>query len=360
MTYEPINNVTIMNYGCVRSGSFSLTPLHALIGPNDSGKSTVLRAIRTAAQFGMGTFSRSDNDHQWHPFDPMLELKRPFRISLLYRDVVAYDLHGTDTDAVLMETTRTPDNAQDTLRRLSWNHGGLLSAHPLEPTNLLLARRLTRATMVRFDPDSLRTPSQLIPDASGINFADERGTGLASVFDAIINRDADAFTRIQADVRSRFPSVAKVGLINVSSDHKEIAVTLDDGNRVGANAMSEGLLYYLGFAALRYIAGSRLFLVEEPENGLHPSRIAEVVSILREISKSSQVIIATHSPLVINELQPHEVSVLTRDAEGTHAVLMKDTPDFEERSKVYALGELWLSYANGYDESPLLKGGSRA
>lgn len=31
-----------------------------------------------------------------------------------------------------------------------------------------------------------------------------------------------------------------------------------------------------------------------------------------------------------------------------------DTPNFAERSKVYALGELWLSYANGDDEGPLL------
>ncbi|XYI04308.1 hypothetical protein ACMHYB_09270 [Sorangium sp. So ce1128] len=32
---------------------------------------------------------------------------------------------------------------------------------------------------------------------------------------------------------------------------------------------------------------------------------------------------------------------------------------FEDRSRVYALGELWLSYANGADEAPLLAGGPR-
>ncbi len=34
------------NYGCIRKGGLDLTPLHALIGPNDSGKSTLQRAMR--------------------------------------------------------------------------------------------------------------------------------------------------------------------------------------------------------------------------------------------------------------------------------------------------------------------------
>ena len=62
----------------------------------------------------------------------------------------------------------------------------------------------------------------------------------------------------------------------------------------------------------------------------------------------TQVVMATHSPLVINEMEPHEVSLVTRTPEeGTNVTLMKDTPNFEKRSKVYALGELWLAYADG-------------
>lgn len=35
-----------INYACLKDVKVSLTPLHAFIGPNDSGKSTLLRAIR--------------------------------------------------------------------------------------------------------------------------------------------------------------------------------------------------------------------------------------------------------------------------------------------------------------------------
>jgi hypothetical protein len=79
--------------------------------------------------------------------------------------------------------------------------------------------------------------------------------------------------------------------------------------------------------------------------------------ILRQISQSTQVLIATHSPLVVNELLPREVSVVTRKPDaGTKVTCLADTPDFEARSKVYALGELWIAYANGEDEAPLLEG----
>jgi hypothetical protein len=43
----------------------------------------------------------------------------------------------------------------------------------------------------------------------------------------------------------------------------------------------------------------------------------------------------------------------------TAPAALKDTPGFADRSKVYALGELWLSYSDGKDEAPLLQGGPR-
>jgi predicted ATPase len=96
-------------------------------------------------------------------------------------------------------------------------------------------------------------------------------------------------------------------------------------------------------------------LIEEPENGLHPSRIGDVMRVLREVSKTSQIILATHHPLVINELQSDEVTILTRTPErGTVATPLSHTKNFEQRSKVYALGELWLNYADGEFESDLV------
>ncbi len=113
--------------------------------------------------------------------------------------------------------------------------------------------------------------------------------------------------------------------------------------------------------ALQHVSPAAVLLVEEPENGLHPSRIVEVVGVLRRISESgTQVVLATHSPLVVNELSPAEVSLVTRpEATGTVVTPIAQTPGFDSRARVSALGELWLNHANGRDESALINGGPR-
>jgi energy-coupling factor transporter ATP-binding protein EcfA2 len=358
MSFEPIRQLDIENYGCIKKASFALTPLHALIGPNDSGKSTTLQALRMAVRYAMRDFASEPNVK----LDPKVGASpNDSSIKVGYSDGLAYGIRLSQREFPIVLDSAFLNGIAIANGNRDGRHPGVLDGivipgklHERESLAVLKAR-ISKATLVRFDPDYLRAPAQLIPESQGISFADERGTGLASVFDAIVNRDPEAFARIQSQVRILFPSVAKVGLINVSNSQKEIAISLADGTRVGAEGMSEGLLYYLGFAALQYIEGARVFLVEEPENGLHPARIGEVMDTLREISKTSQVIIATHSPLVVNELEGHEVSVVTRDpALGTRTILLKDVPDFADASKVYRPGEFWVSYCDGNQEAPLL------
>jgi hypothetical protein len=214
------------------------------------------------------------------------------------------------------------------------------------------------ARFIRFDPDSLRKDSPLLVGPDEARLLNEQGFGLPAVYDAILNRQDDSMKHIVEQVRELFPTVKVVRLKTTSPNTKAIEVELKGGARVPARFLSEGLLYYLAFEALPYLEPTSLLLVEEPENGLHPARIADVVRLLREMSKTTQVVMATHSPLVINELSGDEVSVVTRtETEGTKVTLLRDTPNFEKRSQAYALGELWVSYADGETESALLQGG---
>jgi hypothetical protein len=223
-----------------------------------------------------------------------------------------------------------------------------------------LHRELSGALLVRFEPDRLRAATRLLSDREPVQFFDEKGEGLAAVYDAVVNRNVQAFLDVSNTVKRLFPHVRSVRLRNPTHQTKAMAVELPDGSEIGTNLMSEGLLYYLAFAILPYVDPVAVLLVEEPENGLHPARIAEVMGTLREVSKSRQVLVATHSPLVLNELQAEEISVVTRtEKDGTRVTRLKDTTGYEERAKVYAPGELWVSYANGTDEAPLLRGGPR-
>ncbi|MEZ4314982.1 MAG: AAA family ATPase [Polyangiaceae bacterium] len=59
------------NYGCLVDVTAHLTPLHAFIGPNDSGKSTILNGLRTLVQVARELFV-VDASGKILPFDSHL------------------------------------------------------------------------------------------------------------------------------------------------------------------------------------------------------------------------------------------------------------------------------------------------
>ena len=328
-----VETVRIENFGCVRDTRLELTRLHALIGPNDSGKSTVLSALRT-----VGDLVRRGEYQLAHDgsIDPRGVAGTKIEASWAAVNVACVrNEHGW---WIRTSDHRPPEENQ-----------GLL-----EPFQGEIAAPVRGASLVRWDPDAIRCPCELIPEGRPLSVG-ERGDGLPAIYEAILSRDRRAFTKIEAGVQHHFPTVKDIWLPTSQDSKKSLGVILNDGTKVPAGGMSEGLLYWLAFAVLPYLDPTAILLIEEPENGLHPSRIAEVMKVLREVSTHTQVILATHSPLVINELQPEEVTILTRDSQaGTRATRMDRTTHFQQRKHVYALGELWLSFADGVDEAALV------
>jgi energy-coupling factor transporter ATP-binding protein EcfA2 len=341
-------------FGCLDDVALDLTRIHALIGPNDSGKSTILNAARTLANLLSQVPVLPNPSRSKIVSGGLFDPDRPTRLAVSSGEVsleVVGDERPTGwTLSVRMGTAEGSVRMSGDLTAEK-----LTSNLPSVSDPALLRGVFGGARLLRLDPDALREPSPLIPETEKLRLYDERGHGLPGIYDAIFNRGDDSVQRIVDDLRRLFPTIRRLRLRPITDSTKILEVELNHGERVPAQFMSEGLLYYLAFAAIPYLDPTSLLLIEEPENGLHPARIVEVMQTLREISKTTQVLIATHSPLVVNELSGDEVSVVTRTPDrGTQVRRLSTTPNFAERSKVYALGELWLSYANGSDEKDLL------
>jgi predicted ATPase len=386
-----IKSVKVQNFGCIKDLDMKLTPLHAVIGPNDAGKSTLLRAVRTGMQLladrFYGGFPEYDQEQKCRPFHPGLhdnanisffstiDPETQFKYELLLTKNNVRDqwmfLGKKAGEIYLRKGIHLIKPGYEKLERSVW-----------DPNNIILdLLRFAEVTaklprMVRLDPDSLRKPGDIYPSSKPINFK-EKGFGLASVLDSLMNRNIDGYISIRDNIRKLFPSTDSFNLKNIEViDYdlfergpkgnpvegakkivKTMEIILKNGSTVSSNFISEGMLYYIAFSALQYLEPASILLIEEPENGLHPSRIKEIMSIIRELSKTTQVLIATHSPLVINEMEPEEVTILWRDDEkGTQAMPIAETSNFKDRSQVYALGELWLSYADGINEMELRTG----
>ncbi|MCC6877814.1 MAG: ATP-binding protein [Sandaracinaceae bacterium] len=331
--------------------SVQLTPLHAFIGPNDSGTTTLLRAIYALSRFATDV----PTSNEWFPGF----LEPPAPIVVPHRWLAAASASGGtySIEWRMRADSAFPhdvvESASAAMRRKLGTPSGLAAV----PEARDVLQSFGPAVPLYFDPAQLRLPGPRVANAEDLKaFFERRGVGLAAVLASLILQAPDWFPTLREQVSTLFPTIAQLQVKTDQSGSLSLEVELKSGARVPAAHMSEGLLYYLAFLVSSRVHGAKLLLVEEPENGLHPARIREVVGLLREVSKSgTQVLMATHSPLVINELEPDEVSLVTRTEEkGTIVTPIKDTKNFEQRKEVFALGELWLSYADGVAESELV------
>lgn len=350
-----IKEARVQGFGCVQDATLKLTRLHALIGPNDSGKTTLMRAIHTLSYQGHRLFYGPNSPLIYSLPTPADTLAAsPANIAL----TIASTLLGGEFcfalahDARLIEYSIAQDGRKLTRKQGAVAWEGLDALSLADTAALDFFQPIPQ--WFHLSANSMRHPSGLFSESEPVSMTPDGGR-LPAVYDAILNRGDDTFRNISNSCRELFPSVRAIRLKNINNSSKAFEVELLSGVRVGADSLSDGLLYFLAFSALEHVSPASVVLIEEPENGLHPSRIAEVMGVLRRLSERVQIILATHSPFVINELRGDEVTVVTRPPDrGTQTRRLADTPNFEERSKVYALGELWVSYADGKDEHALL------
>jgi predicted ATPase len=106
--------------------------------------------------------------------------------------------------------------------------------------------------------------------------------------------------------------------------------------------LSEGTLRFLWLATLLQSPGlTALTLLDEPEVSLHPELLSLLAELLREASRRTQLIVATHSDRLIRFLQPEEVVLLDSTEEGMSTLTWADQLDLTEWLKEYSLDELW-------------------
>ena len=106
---------------------------------------------------------------------------------------------------------------------------------------------------------------------------------------------------------------------------------------------SDGLLRTMALIALLSQPKERLpsvLFLDEPELGLHPYAIHILAALLKQVSHSTQIFVATQSPLLLDEFEPEQVVVVTR--QGRESLLNRKTAEeLAEWREEYSLGDLW-------------------
>jgi predicted ATPase len=105
--------------------------------------------------------------------------------------------------------------------------------------------------------------------------------------------------------------------------------------------ISDGTLNFVRLATLIETSGvPTVSCIDEPEVGLHPRLIRLVGEMLQAASRRAQFIVATHSPALVDKLNPEEVLVVEKVDGATH-VRRLESDDLKHWLDKFSLGELW-------------------
>ena len=130
----------------------------------------------------------------------------------------------------------------------------------------------------------------------------------------------------------------------VNSGSVQIFITEEDTS-IPATRLSDGALRYLCLLAILYNPKPpRVVCIEEPELGLHPDIVGGLAKHLRAASERMQLIVTTHSDVLIDALSdtPESIVVFEND-DGATRMNRLDADELSGWLEDYRLGQLWTS-----------------
>lgn len=387
-----INTFRVQNYKALRDVTLKLTPIHLLIGPNDSGKTSLLEAVAALCRSANssletafpGRWDGRDLVTERQPMPPVsfdCAIDSPRRAE--YHLSVAFPKNGRN---VLLDHEEAqfpeqmyqysfPENnysrsfvqmvsesGQEAFNHVRSVKTGVFNAGDYVEAFKCVYNAIHGVELYRWNARLLATPTALDPKAGFRMQAS--GFGLARVLDAILSYDRDLFMKLEQRFKEFFPDVSAIRLRSTDaystpssldelvpklneSPGKEIAVQFNSSSAdLPASQLSEGMLLILGYlAVMNSPEPPRVLLIEEPENGLHPDRLKDVISMLRQLINSqnhTQVILTSHSPYIVSLFQPEEVTLCRKNAEGYVEVKrLSDSELVKQQLDVFSLGEIW-------------------
>jgi len=103
--------------------------------------------------------------------------------------------------------------------------------------------------------------------------------------------------------------------------HREIYSDLVESEMLGRLSSGQAILCHFVTGLLAWLQPESLVLFDEPETHLHPNAVANLFVVLTEILRAhkSYAVVATHSPIVIQEIPSNRVMVFTREEGETCA-----------------------------------------
>jgi predicted ATPase len=319
--------VQFRNFKALRSASVRLGAFNLLVGPNGSGKTSLIEALlRLRTLAGLPATHRAELAHARAGGPEIIYTFAPPFDGVHLRAACARDELVCDTLVVGHAPGAAGEETWNRLRdRLRTIRGHLFNHY------------------VMAAPSRRDEGDTLAPDAGN----------LAAVLAARRRRDPAAWAVLEGEFRRLVP---EFGGLELREEGERVSLLgRVNGEAVASENFSQGTLYLLAILTLAHDPRPpAVVCLEEADRGVHPRMLREVRDALYRLSHPAdfglerepvQVITTTHSPYLLDLFRdaPEEVILANKQGRAAHFERLSDRSDLRELLGEASLGDLWFS-----------------
>ncbi len=312
-----------------------------LVGPNGTGKTSVLQGVEILLQTGL----RPDGSN-W--LEAYLGRDKSKSLSIQFSDQAGDGIR-------LVHPTVERTQFLDTPAGNSGGYFGMYRASVITGHSETLAPRYeighTRnfGTVLRPAFQSSEIANPIITNATPPPVS-QSGAGLPALLGYLKLRDDELFADIERHFCTLLPNIRKLRVDeqggNGQAAPKALLFDTTYAQKVPAHHMSDGTLYIL--ALIVAVLGPhrpKTLLIDDIDMRLHPKAQYELVTLLKKFLDEFpdlQIIATSHSPYILDKLEPNEVRVTGLGDDGSVVIApLTDHPAYEKWKDSMSPGEFW-------------------
>jgi len=339
-----------------RDTTIPLGRVTVLVGPNGAGKTSVLQALRLVDNL----LTKGSQDALQGDMIPQDLLCREGSGPIIAS--VAGQANGLAWDLTVSFSPAPTDGSPQGARYV-WTYGDTrftqaTIAPPLNDNSgpqfaPRLAHFISPAALYHLDARQIAAVAYSTEENPRVG---EDGLNTAAVLATLKLERDELFERIEEELRKIVPTIQRVRVRRVkilrSPDEENARIghkvffDFVGAHDVPAHAASEGTLITLALLTALFSPNRpRLLLLDDIDQSLHPQAQMEFMRQLKRLLENFpevQLVATTHSPYILDELDPSEVRVFALRKDGSVACRsLSEHPQAEKMRGVLTSGQLW-------------------
>ena len=206
-------------------------------------------------------------------------------------------------------------------------------------------RMMQNCSVYQFHDTSKESPLKVGWDAEDVRYLKDHGGNLPSVLWDLKKNYCDNYNEIVRHIQELLPVFKDFDPdVLYGKARLRWKSRSDTDKTFGAHLTSDGTLRLMALVTLLCMPPDRqpdVILLDEPELGLHPEAIALVAALIKRAETEKQIIVATQSPLLLNEFSIDDIIVTEMSRDGGTEFRRLKSDDFMRWLDEFKAGDLW-------------------